>query len=113
MGKIALSCIGAPRHSGGHEVEGSYKANFMLEDTSDVQKVYIPFNHFSSDWSDYTGDCDTKDPTGYQHRCCDEKNTDVCPDAKRLKAINKISIWAEGHEGDFYLELYKIDATQQ
>merc|ERR1712230_320434 len=61
--KVAFSAPGVPRTSiyGG----GSYKAGFMLKDTSDWQVVSVPFSDFSYDWSGYTGRCDTKDPNGW------------------------------------------------
>mmetsp|Transcript_13268 Transcript_13268/g.17716 ORF Transcript_13268/g.17716 Transcript_13268/m.17716 type:complete len:216 (-) Transcript_13268:84-731(-) len=109
--KFAFSAIGAPRHHGGHELQGSYKTSFAA--TSDWTTVTLNFNQFSSDWSDYTGDCDTKDPDGYQHVCCSEENAQVCPDATRLARIDALSLWAEGTEGAFHLEILSINATNQ
>lgn len=110
--KLAFNAVGAPRHHGGHEVTGSYKTSFALRNTTDeYQIVTLPFSQFSSDWSDYTGDCSTKDPDGYQHVCCSPFNPEVCPDAKRLAQITGFSLWAEGAEGDFLLQFTQINAT--
>ncbi|KAK3239784.1 hypothetical protein CYMTET_50314 [Cymbomonas tetramitiformis] len=82
---------------------GSFKSKFTLEG-EDWQIVKIPLNEFSYDWSSYTGDCDTKDPTGYQHRCC-STTPEVCPTLKYLSVISDLEIWAEGSEGAFHLEI--------
>merc|ERR1712232_795048 len=57
------------------------------------------------------GDCFTKDPDGFQHRCCDEKNHDVCPTAKQLEGLAQVRIYAEGVEGDFQLDVQEVKAT--
>jgi hypothetical protein len=70
----------------------------------------------SSDWSDLTGECDTKDPDGYQHKCCDASSgapwEEPCPTIKGLASIIGLSIWAEqgaeGVLGDFALALKSI-----
>merc|ERR1712107_742868 len=43
---------------------GAYKTEFFLADTQDWQTVQVPMANFSRDTSDYTGRCDSKDPTG-------------------------------------------------
>lgn len=107
--KFAFGARGAPRHHGGHEVMGSYKTGFKL-DSTEWTTVQLPFTSFTSDWSDYTGDC-TLDPDGYQHVCCDPDVTpQVCPDAQRLEQINGFSIWAEGAEGKYALYVASISA---
>ena len=74
--------------------------------------VFVPFNQFSWDWSPYTGECDTKDPTGTQHHCCGGGETQqFCPTAKYLSEITGLEIWAEGAEGDFHLEVKSLAAT--
>ena len=45
----------------------SFKAPFNVTST-EYQTIAIPFSDFSNDWSAYTGRCDTKDPTGKQHK---------------------------------------------
>jgi len=111
--KLTFGSPGTPTHHGGHEIEGSFKAKFTVPPsaTMEWQKVFLKFEDFSYDWSDYTGDCATKDPDGYQHRCCTKDSLDVCPTAKRLRGINSFNIWAEGAEGDFLLQVKEIAAT--
>lgn len=115
--KIALSAIGVMHHNGGHELEGTYKADFKLGEFStkgQCQEVYVPFAEFSSDWSDFSGECSTKDPNGYQHKCCPEGGVDkdpVCPSKKNLKVVDGITIWSEGVAGEFALELYELSAV--
>lgn len=86
----------------------AFKANFKL--TSDWSKVAIPLNMFSNDWSSYTGDCDTLDPTGKQHYCCSDAHPEKCPQPQDLKRISHMSIWAEGHAADFHIEVRRIGA---
>ena len=111
--KFAFSAVGAKRHHGGHEVVGSYKSGFNVTTGSSWQTVTIPFKHFSSDWSDFTGECSTKDPTNppYQHHCCSADHPEVCPNAKTLALIDGFGIWAEGTAGQFHLELKSISAV--
>merc|ERR1711990_93960 len=94
----------------GRHGAGSFKANFNVTGT-DWQTVSIPFNHFSSDWSDFTGRCDTKDPNGgKQHVCCSSEHPEVCPAAKHLRQITSLAVWAEGVAGDFHIEVKSIAA---
>lgn len=89
----------------------SYKARFKLQPTRDWQTVAIPFRpNFSNDWSPFTGDCDTLDPTGQSHRCCDEAHEEVCVTAHNLRSISQVGVWAEGVAGDFHLEIERIGA---
>jgi len=88
----------------------SYKANFNLTGDGKWHTVSIPFSDFSNDWSPYTGDCDTKDPTGKQHTCCTESNLKVCARPKNLKDISQITLWMEGHAGKFDLEIQSVGA---
>eukprot|EP00928_Gymnodinium_smaydae_P091600 TRINITY_DN7532_c0_g1_i1.p1 TRINITY_DN7532_c0_g1~~TRINITY_DN7532_c0_g1_i1.p1 ORF type:complete len:262 (+),score=57.36 TRINITY_DN7532_c0_g1_i1:65-787(+) len=117
--KVAFAAPGIPKTSrfGG----ASYKAGFELKG-GDWQVVEVPLTQFSYDWSPYTGRCDTKDPAsmfgqGQQHYCCDKSGIqpskpDVCVDAKFLKSINGLEVWAEGVQGDFNLEIEWIGATK-
>lgn len=108
--KFAFNAIGAPNHHGSHAATGSYKTPFKLTSTN-WTTLELPFAHFSSDWSDYTGECTTQDPDGYQHVCCDPvQSPQVCPDATRLARISGFSFWAEGAEGDYKLEVALISA---
>jgi hypothetical protein len=93
----------------------SFKANFNLT-TTDWTTVAVPFDQFSNDWSPYTGDCTTKDPTGLQHKCCTPQTPEVCPTKKNLRDISELGVWTEGAAGTFHLEIEWIGAgnvTQQ
>lgn len=116
--KVALSSTGAARHHGGHELFGMYKANLdmglrlpCLQDKG-WECITIPLKKFSSDWSDATGECATKDPDGYQHVCCETGSESVCPSKSGLAAINGLSVWAEGVEGPFALEVKSISVVK-
>jgi len=111
--KLSFGTPFAPKHHNGHELEGSFKTPFAVpaSQKDEWQTVFIKFDQFSSDWSDFTGECSTKDPDGYQHKCCSKDAADVCPNASRLKGINSFNIWAEGSEGDFSLDVKSIEAV--
>ena len=112
--KVAFTAAGMPpaRHGGGHHSSPSFKADLALPAAAAAGfvQVRVPFDAFSVDWSEYTGRCDTTDPTGTQHVCCSAKHPEVCPRAAHLGAITGMSVWAEGVEGDFDLELREIAA---
>lgn len=111
--RLTFGSLSTPKHHNGHEIEGSFKAtlNVPASANGEWQTVFMKFSDFSYDWSDFTGECSTKDPDGYQHRCCTTNSTDVCPTAKLLQGIASFNIWAEGVAGDFQLELKEIVAT--
>ena len=44
--------------------------SFMVPAGDSFSTIKVPLSSFSVDWSDYTGECTTKDPTGEQHVCC-------------------------------------------
>lgn len=102
----------APSHHGGHG-GGSHAQPFKVPASlnAEWQSVFLPFNGFSYDHSDYTGDCFTKDPDGYQHRCCSDGNPDVCPTSTQLETINLFNIYAEGVEGEFQMDVKEIVAV--
>jgi hypothetical protein len=113
--KVALGAPGVPSDSP-FQRQGAYKSEFNLTDSNDWQVVSVPLSHFSYDTSDYTGRCDSKDPNGKQHYCCDKSgfqpsNSEVCIDSKYLSVINDLQVWAEGVEGDFDLEIEWIGAS--
>jgi len=87
----------------------SFKANFNITGT-DWTTVAIPFNSFSNDWSPYTGNCDTLDPTGVQHHCCSAQHPEVCPTKRNLRGITQLGLWTEGASGNFHLEIQWIGA---
>ncbi len=91
---------------------GTFKAPFALSSGAREQTVFVPFTDFSWDWSPYTGECDTKDPTGTQHHCCGSGDAEqYCPSAKDLSELTGLELWAEGAEGDFHLEVKSIAAV--
>jgi len=110
--KIAVSAVGVPVHHGGHEAAGSFKAPLILGTTAFPeawQFITIPWTDFSWDWSDFTGECTTKDPDGYQHKCCKD-DSNVCPTKPQLSKVDGLSLWAEGVQGEFHLEIRDIAA---
>ena len=50
------------------------------------------------------------DPTGTQHVCCSAAHPEGCPQATHLSSVRSLSVWAEGVEGDFDLEIQSIGA---
>jgi hypothetical protein len=88
----------------------SFKAPFKLAGDGVWHTVSIPVSEFSNDWSSYTGECSTKDPTGKQHVCCTEQSTGVCPTKKNLKDISQVGLWMEGAAGNFSIEVKSISA---
>lgn len=112
--RLSFGSMHVPRHHGGHEIEGSFKAGLAVPASTngEWQSVFMKFSDFSYDWSDFSGECSTKDPDGYQHKCCDANNTEVCPTAKLLSGISSFNIWAEGVAGVFNLELKEVAAMK-
>jgi hypothetical protein len=112
--KMKFASPNIPTHHGHHGYQsGSHAQGFRVpaSQKGEWQSVFLPFNKFSWDWSDFTGDCATKDPDGFQHRCCSAKDSDVCPTAKHLKGLNSVMIYAEGVEGDFQMDVKEVVAT--
>jgi hypothetical protein len=113
--KVGFGGRGVPKTSifGG----GSYKTEFNVTGM-DWQTISLPMHRFSYDWSGFTGRCDTLDPKNnfgkrQQHYCCDRApmKSEVCPNAKYLKDIEFVALWAEGVAGDFHLEVKTIKVT--
>ena len=104
--RVAFAAKNVPRTSmyGG----GTFKSGFNMTDTTDFQIVKVPFSDFSYDWSGFTGRCDTKDPNGQQHHCCN--NDKYCPTADFLSTISGLEVWAEGAVGNFHIEVDYIGA---
>ena len=57
--------------------------DFVVKMVDLMLKMMSCGKDFTSDWSDYTGEC-TKDPDGYQHKCCETGKEDVCEVAQTL-----------------------------
>jgi len=109
--KVAFSAKNVTRpRPGMHHAGPSFKADFSIAAGIDFQTIKIPFNHFSVDWSEFTGECSTKDPTGEQHVCCSSEHPEVCPKDYHLAQLTGFEIWAEGVEGNFSIELQSIGA---
>jgi hypothetical protein len=79
----------------------SFKANFAAPVSKDFIQVAVPFSEFSNDWSPATGEARTK--------CSDDASKCITSD-EHLSHISQIEVWAEGHEGDFKLEIKSISA---
>jgi len=115
--KLRFSGPDVPRHV--NQFDGSPSApgsqaqpfNVLSSPNGEWQSIFVPFNGFSYDHSDYTGECFTKDPDGYQHRCCSSANPDVCPNSTQLETINSFTIMAEGVEGVFQMDVKEISAV--
>jgi len=109
--KIAFAAKNTTRpRPGMHHAAPSFKADFRVPSGSQFTNVRIPFSKFSVDWSEFTGECDTKDPTGEQHLCCSAAHPEVCPQDYHLRQLLGFEVWAEGKEGKFQLELQRISA---
>lgn len=100
--KMAFSAPGVP-HKRAYGT-GSFKSDVTIQG-SEWQTVSVPFSSFSWDWSTYTGECNTTDPDGMVHQCCDKDHPEVCPTAKFLSTIDGLHIWAEGAVGNVHLEI--------
>jgi len=108
--KVAFGATGAHRPTPSRHGGASFKADFALASTTEWQTVKVPFSDFSIDWSEYTGECSTRDPTGQQHYCCTPEHPEVCVTMQHLKAVSGLELWAEGVAGDFALEIDWIGA---
>ena len=107
--KVAFGAKGAKRpRPGMHHAPPSFKADFNA--TRAWSTVKVPFDAFSVDWSEFTGECSSKDPTGEQHLCCSKAHPEVCPTAAHLAEITSIEVWAEGVEGTFNVEVREVGA---
>jgi len=110
--KVDFSAAGMHPSPGQRHGVPAFKAGVTLPGTAAAEfvTVRIPWEAFSSDHSEYTGRCDTQDPGGLQHHCCSREHPENCPTAAHLAHINGISVWAEGVEGHFEVELQSIEA---
>ena len=110
--KVEFSAKNVTRpRPGPHHAAPSFKANFNVPATTVEDPwvtIKVPFNKFSVDWSEYTGNCDTKDPTGEQHVCCTAAHPEVCVKDYHLRQTTGFAVWAEGVEGDFSIMLKEI-----
>merc|ERR1711918_230560 len=79
---------------------GCFKNKFSVPAGSDFVEVKLPFNQFSDKWSSATGEQTTT--------CADD--SDVCPTAKKLAAIQRVEFWGEGAAGKLHLEVESVSA---
>jgi hypothetical protein len=73
---------------------GSFKANFSLAPSPDMQEIFVPWSSFSDKWSAATGAHTSEDP----------------PKAKSLASITQVQLWVEGVAGTFHVWLQSIYA---
>merc|ERR1712070_434514 len=76
-----------------------FKADFSAPE-GDFGEVKVPFNQFTKCWDDGSGDA--------IQTCADKP--EFCPTADRLKALQTLSVWAEGKAADVKLEVKSIGA---
>lgn len=93
--RISFGTAHAP--SGGFFARG-YKANIKPASVGEFGDIMIPFNTFTDDWNDATGN-----PV---HTCAE--NQALCPTKESLQNFKQMSIWAEGVEGDISLLVKSI-----
>lgn len=91
--------FGTAKPPGGKFFATGYKAN-LSPTVGSFGTVHIPFTNFTDFWDDATGD-----PI---HTCAEKAA--YCPDAKTLKDMRTMSIWAEGVQGTIHLEVKSIAA---
>jgi hypothetical protein len=90
----------------------SFKTDMDLSQAPSGQwyQVALPWTAFSNDWSPYTGECNTTDPTGKIHHCCSAAHPEVCPTESDLKEIQALGVWTEGASGNFSMDIAWIGA---
>jgi len=92
--------FGTKRSKSGFFAMG-HKADFDAPPVGEFGDVVIPFNMFSVEWDEATGD---------QIITCAEDPT-VCPDVETLQNMKTISIWGEGVNGKIELHVKSISAV--
>jgi len=93
--------IGTSKAPGGKFFANGFKAPFTAP-LDQFAEVTIPFSDFSDFWDDATGKI--------LHTCAEDAR--FCVDAKTLKNMSPITIWAEGAQGPVHLEVKSITASQ-
>merc|ERR1711862_588662 len=78
-----------------------HKADFDAPPVGEFGDVVIPFNMFSVEWDEATGD---------QIVTCAE-DPSVCPDVDTLRNMETIAIWGEGVGGEINLHVKSISAV--
>jgi len=92
--------FGTRRSKSGFFAQG-FKADFDLPSVGEYGDVIIPFNMFSVEWDEATGD---------QIITCADDPT-VCPDMETLQNMKTIAIWGEGVGGEINLHVKSISAV--
>merc|ERR1712032_1457681 len=92
--------FGTKRSKSGFFAQG-FKADFNLTSVGEYGDVIIPFNMFSVEWDEATGD---------QIITCADDPT-VCPDMETLQYMKTIAIWGEGVGGKINLHVKSISAV--
>ena len=88
---------------GGKTFSYGFKSHFDAPNDAGngFQDVVLPFRNFTDLWDDATGD---------PIKTC-AQDPRYCPDAKALKNLVTLSVWAEGVAGKVHLEIKQIAAT--
>merc|ERR1712032_788210 len=93
--------FGTKRSKRGFFAQG-FKADFDLPSPAgEYGEVTIPFNMFSVEWDEATGD---------QIVTCEE-DPSVCPDLDTLRNMETVAIWGEGVGGQIELQVKSISAV--
>eukprot|EP00548_Thalassiothrix_antarctica_P005829 CAMPEP_0194145462 /NCGR_PEP_ID=MMETSP0152-20130528/17443_1 /TAXON_ID=1049557 /ORGANISM="Thalassiothrix antarctica, Strain L6-D1" /LENGTH=719 /DNA_ID=CAMNT_0038845707 /DNA_START=13 /DNA_END=2172 /DNA_ORIENTATION=+ len=92
--------FGTKRSKSGFFAQG-FKGDFDLPPVGEYGDVIIPFNMFSVEWNEATGD---------QIITCADDPT-VCPDMETLQNMKTIAIWGEGVGGKINLHVKSISAV--
>jgi len=92
--------IGNAHASGGKFFAYGYKSHFTAP-VGKLGTVTIPLDNFTDYWDDATGE---------PIKTCHEDKS-YCPDAKTLKDMRTMSVWAEGVKGKVHLEIKSVGAT--
>jgi len=92
--------IGNAHAPGGKFFAYGYKSHFSPP-VGEFGTVTIPLNNFTDYWDDATGE---------PIKTCQEDKV-YCPDAKTLKDMRTMSVWAEGVKGKVHLEIKSVGAT--
>ena len=94
--------IGNAHAPGGKFFAYGYKSDFNAGPAGQVNTVTLPLTGFTDYWDDATG--------AAIKTCQDDKI--YCPDAKTLKDMRTMGVWAEGVAGTVHLEILSIKATE-
>eukprot|EP00931_Biecheleriopsis_adriatica_P117807 TRINITY_DN93293_c0_g1_i1.p1 TRINITY_DN93293_c0_g1~~TRINITY_DN93293_c0_g1_i1.p1 ORF type:complete len:254 (-),score=53.20 TRINITY_DN93293_c0_g1_i1:119-817(-) len=77
---------------------GCFKAKFEVPQGNDFSVVRVPLADMSDEWLPRTGEI---------RKTCSEDST-ACVTAKKLSAIQRVELWAEGQDGQVHLEVRSI-----